>query len=300
MKWGNAMVIKIIKYVVLTFISIILICFYTISTAAQQIDISVNTPINVNVGRSFNVNFTVTNDCGNIAALKFTVKYSDENLSLKGAECALNGEVKFYAENGTATVICLFSDGLKTPDNFLTLTFTAVTGQSAGTQVIELKCTEAVDTGLNDITVAITEKVEIDIIRSSSEAAEGSTQNSQRSSGSNVSSKSSAASSLTSKSQSSAVSRSSADKLKDNTSIFEFENDNIFNEFDTEDDYPSVGYLLDENSKMKNIFAGIGIGVSVMIILFVTFRIGQMSRRDKINSKDIGITEKSESNEDQS
>lgn len=275
------MINKIIKYFSLIFISIIFISLNLLSVSAETASISITAPESVNIGRSFNVNFVVDNASVKISAIKLTIKYNEEYLSLKSAQCASQGEVQFYADNGTTVLICLYTKGIPTSDNFLTLTFTAKTGQSSSNQAIEFICNEAVDTDLNDASVTLTNKVSIQVIKSGDDNSGGSLTSRSATSSSRTSSISSKTSSQNSKTSTSKGNvYESQTELSGN--IIKNE-DNYYTEDEQnsgENGLPSFGDISGNNSKMHYILSGIGIGVAVVVLLLLAFRVGQISRRN--------------------
>lgn len=236
---------------------------------ASEYDIKITSPDSVNVGKSFTAYLSLpTDQAHNISALKIIIEYSNDNLNFKGADCP-QGETDYCDENGKVTVICLFTDGIPDGDSFLSLSFTARTEQSGSRQKMYFQCTEAVDNSLKSLSVSVTDSLEIEITKSTSDtnpsvranaSKYGDTNGGGKTSSKNVSSKTGAAGS-----------KNSSGRDKSNSkSERQYEEENP--------DLPSIGYLANNNGKSGYLFAGIGIGFSVVAVIFISYKVGRTDR----------------------
>lgn len=263
---------KVIKISMTVILTIILSFCTSILASASECDIKISSPDSVNVGRSFVINFSLPNQQAvNISALKIVAKYSGENLNFRSAECA-QGEVDYHNENGEVTLICLFTDGIRSGDNFLSLSFTAKTGQDGSKQKLSFQCPEAVDNNLNSMSASITGSINIEITRSNSEKGSSSWVSGSKGNSSKSSEKSSAKSSSSPK----ASSKISGGWYESSTTgvdaDMEEPTENIA------ESLPSIGYLSSDNGKNGYLFAGAGIGLSVAVFIFIAYKIGRADR----------------------
>lgn len=256
---------------------------------ASEYDIKITSPDSVNVGKSFTAYLSLpTDQASNVSALKIIIEYSNDNLNFKGADCP-QGETDYYDENGKVTVICLFTDGIPDGESFLSLSFTARTGQNGSRQKIHFQCTEAVDNSLKSLSVDIKDSLDIEITKSTSDKNLSEKVNSSKYGDTNRGGKTS------SKNNSSKKSGSGASGVK-NSRIKDKSNSESEKEYEPDNsDLPSIGYLSNEDGKSGYLLAGIGIGFSVVAVIFISYKIGRTdSKKQNIPDSECGEEEKNQ------
>lgn len=275
MSIGGNVLQNTLKAIILFLISAFFVIFTSSTAVASTYGLSAEAPKSVNVGRSFDIQLSADNgQISNICALKIITEFSCENFSVKDIYCN-GGEAEYSNENGKLTVICLFNNGIENEKDFLTLSFTAKTGQNSSRQTININCTEAVDNNLNNVNIIVKNSISIDIIKSTSSnvsenAKNGSLKLSEKISSKSTSSSNSKRNTVNSKSENknSKSSHSSNSILESENGELQANNTNL----------PEVGYLSDNNNTTNYVIAGIGIGISVTAIIFISYKIGNKNK----------------------
>ena len=265
-------------------IAIIAILYSSISAYAAQPELIADAPADVAVGRSFDVNFSSDfNKLQDISAIEIKLYFDKNNLSVKGTSTN-NGEIKFYDSGGCVTVIALFENGITENSPIFTVTFTAKSGQDNSSQHITAEFIQAVNSSLNDVDFSITEKLNINITRtSSSQSEKNTTQNSKSGPTSrSANSKSSGTSSNSSRKNSSGSITDSTEKNSD------YENTTSSFEDDLERNYgslPSVGNLNGDSNSVKYMIIGGVLSFCIISVILIAYRIGKISAENKINEE---------------
>ena len=281
---------------------------YWISASAEEGgSIEVLCPESINIGASFDVRLCSKSD-SSVKAIMMNIDYSD-CLSYKNVTEIQRCEIDTYNENNHLCIIILFDEKM-TDGDICSLTFTAKTGMETGIQNIKFEITEAVDSKLNDISVNISKSADIRTIKkgdtysSTSNTASiknvSENKNSVSRSKSSSLSFSSAGSSRKTKTSSSirsgTVSRLTSSKKNskitekrkttpESGDLIYWGEENVVLGKDTNE--KSSHYFYDEefdnlnmqNDKNKYFFAGVGITLASVGLLFASYRLGQLSRR---------------------
>lgn len=298
--------LKITRIKILTILLLIIfeLIFIIPSIAAEQVELTVDLPESVNIGNSFDVKVASKSN-SYVKAISMNVSYDSNYISYKGITNVQSCEIDTFESDGKIATILLFDNYLISGDVF-TLTFTAKTGNSSSRRNFSFEVLEAVDVNLNNASVKIPNSLQINIVKKGEQNSNDNKDSSFQGSASSrlSSSKSnSRSSSLASNSNStrstveSNVSKTYSSSYFENDEVFEgnIDVENNVNSKNTEasiaqlDDGEAVGSLnLSENSSTY-IFMGVGITLSIIGILFVVYRMGQLSRRkpeaDKIFPK---------------
>lgn len=274
---GGNVLQNTLKAIILILISIFFVILTSFTAAAFTYNLYAEAPKNVNVGRSFDIKLSADKDQFNdICALKIIAEFNSDSFSVKDI-CCNGGEAEYSNENGKLTVICLFNNGVEDKKDFLTFSFTAKTGQNSSSQTINFSCTEAVDTNLNNVDVTVKNNVLIDINKSSSASSKTSenTKNSSFKISDKISSKSASSSKSKKNTGSSKSENKNSNAPHSTNSASEAEN----GESQADDtNLPEVGYLSDNNNTTNYVIAGIGIGVSVAAVIFISYKIGNKNK----------------------
>ncbi len=286
----------------------------TVKVSAEQFELTAKLPDSVNIGNSFDIMFS-TEVNTNVKAIRIKVNYNSDYISFEDIDNIQPSEVKFNSANNTIDFIILFDSTLKSGDVFK-LEFAAKSGNKSSKQNILFEVSEAVDNNLNDVSVKISNNVGIDIIKKGDQTSEKETNSTE--SGSTVLSESKSANSVKSSKSSSVLSENSSSRANNSHtesivyhSDYLRSNNNSTSDTGTTSEYykndstansknnttsisqlggTDIGNLNLKESRGKYVFVGIGITLSVMGVLFVAFRLGQLSKRktesDKMFPKD--------------
>lgn len=276
--------------------------------AQMKTEIEVLCPESINIGASFDVQLHSKSD-SNIKALSMNIDYSD-CLLFKNITENQHCEIDTYNEKNHLCIIILFDDEMAEGD-ICCLTFTAKTGMETGIQNIKFEITEAVDRSLNDTAVNISKNVNIRTSKkgdtSSSSENSGSIKTASENKNSvsrNKSSSLSVSSAVSSRNtknngglRSGTVSRLTSSKKNikntkesENTEVSEYsfgssEDDLTLSKesyektshyFYADDEFDDLNM---QNDKDKYFFAGVGITLASVGLLFAAYRMGQLSRR---------------------
>lgn len=267
---GENMTLKHIKTFVAVILPLLLILLSRQSVYADKLDVTLSYPKEVQSGRSFEIKINLNSDV-DIGAVQLSVSYVESNISFKSVQCQ-SGESYSYEEAGKTEIICLFSNGVSSGE-LATISLTSQSG-SNGSQTIDFSCVQAVSLDLNEVDVNIENSAVIEIVSSSSGGKSNSVSHSKTtSSRQNISSsaKSSASKNSAKSSEILSSGKSYSDTLDSN-----IKGDSVIQYGNSRED---VGYLTQGDKKVSYVMAGVGITLSVLLILFVVFRAGQMSKK---------------------
>lgn len=306
--------IRPIKLILSLTLIIFIMLINTVGVSAEQFELTAKFPYSVNIGNSFDIIFSSEANT-NIKAIKIKASYNSDYISFKNIDNLQSGEIKFNNENSKIDFIILFDSTLKKGDVFK-LQFTAKSGNNSSNQNISFEVSEAVDNNLNDVLVKISSNVGIEIIKKGDQNSEKETHSTESDSAALSESKSKSKSVTSAKSYKSggevSVS-SSANANNSRTGSYVYSSDysddkknstsdtgiidNYYDNDITADSQNNttsisqlgsgkdIGNLNLKDSRAKYVFVGIGITLSVMGILFVVFRLGQLSRRKPESDK---------------
>ena len=261
---------------------IVFVLLGEITVFAEQSTLSASCTESVNVGRSFDVTFTMNSNT-NIRAIQFNAYYDSNYISFKSVSAVQSGEVSSYDNNGKVGIAFLKS-GTVDKGEVIKLSFTAKTGNGSGVRKVTFESVEAVDSNLNDVKLGMTESVAVNVVKAS---------DSSHSSVSTKSNKSSTSQSTTSKSKSSSDSKSEVAGSRENNVLSPEEEE--FYEYVEE--YGDSGYSGVEVSRSGNylrdsipdktgnvryvIFGASGMLLMVMIGL-IFYRLGKGRKEDML------------------
>lgn len=292
--------IKFSRHFVVILLSMMIMNFCVFDVFAESASIVVEAEESVNVGRSFDVNFNLDGNI-EIYAFMFEIEYNQDYISFRDAIISEQngGEVEFYTEGGVTTVICLFSDSIQS-GNFLTLQFTAKTGNNPSSQTISFKCNQAVDADINDASVNMTENINIEIVKASSNS---STSSSIKSGSTNKTTSSNSKSSATSKNESSSKDKNSSINAS-NRIYADTEESYIFVESEegvlNSNSELGINYLDKSDSNIKYVMAGAGLTASLFLFLYIAYRMGQASMGKRFDNDENEEEEDSSQEDDKS
>ncbi len=304
--------IRPIKLILSLTLIIFIMLINTVGVSAEQFELTAKFPYSVNIGNSFDIIFSSEANT-NIKAVKIKASYNSDYISFKNIDNLQSGEIKFNNENSKIDFIILFDSTLKNGDVFK-LQFTSKNGNKSSKQNIAFEVSEAVDNNLNDVSVKISNNVGIEIIKKGDQNSEKETHSTESDSAALSESKSKSVTSAKSYKSGGEVSvSSSANANNSRTGSYVYSSDysddkknstsdtgiidNYYDNDITADSQNNttsisqlgsgkdIGNLNLKDSRAKYVFVGIGITLSVMGILFVVFRLGQLSRRKPESDK---------------
>lgn len=262
---------------------------------ADSPEITIDYPESVGIGRSFDVNLNLNNSI-DITALMLEVDYNEDFLSLKDVLSNTGDEVDFFVENGIANVIYLSPDSIEA-GNFLTLQFTAKTGNDSSIQEISFTCLQAVDSNINDVDLSLSESINVEIIKANNSQNNETTKRSVQSDKSNSSKSKSVSSKTTSSKKSNSVTENNERLYPETQSSCE----NPESMFLSSDYEVTSGIELvnDSDLKIKYVLAGVGLASGFFIMIFVAFRFGQASmEKNSVDDNKKNLKQDDETEED--
>lgn len=271
------------RMTVILSISLMLAVLCPMSVSAESVKISAEADESVHIGRSFDINLKSNNS--DLAAAYIIVSFDFDYLSFKSAKAGTNGEVTVKESDGTVDIICLYSSGLSDED-FLTLTFTAKTGNNSSTQKVFVTCSEAVDVNLNTLSPMNINDIEVDIIKSSSDSADKAYANTSDRTGSRSQSKNS-----DSKTSSNSQSNSTDEDLSINSrTVRSFQEQGSISQNHNRSTLAGEGFITGGSDYGSYIIGGVGT-LAVVVILAAIYTLGKNNakRSSAVNDDDTHL-----------
>lgn len=253
--------------------------FNTISGFAIQSELSVSCSDSVNIGRSFDITFSMNHNT-DVRAIQFNAFYDSRYLSFKGVSAVQSGDVDYYDKDGKVGIIFLKSSVIEKGE-VIKLSFTAKTGNSSSKQKISFEFLEAVDNNLNNASVGITDSITINIIKSSdsSQSNGGSTKSNNSSSSKSTSSKSS-----TSSKAIASNSVSEKNYSGENRSFYEneeeYDNPNYDEEVADWSGFHRIDELSESGDSIRYVMLGAGGMLAVVMVGIICYRLGKGRSND--------------------